>query len=176
MIRTNYRCVQSPNITLDIAKCVEMFHKFTQYTHFLSVTKKDLSWLNNLFMVLFQLMMMSSYAKNKLQLCSVTQHQCRHRQMWGNFSQIHPVHSLLSVTKNDRSWWNNLFMVMLQLMMMSSYAKNKLQMCSVTQHQCRHRQMWGKFSQIQKVRSLLVCYKKWLVMTELSIHGNVSTH
>ena len=72
MLRTNYRCVQSPNISVDVAKCVEKFHKFTQYTHSLSVTKNDLSWLNNLFMVMFQLMRMSSYAKNKLQMFSTS--------------------------------------------------------------------------------------------------------
>ena len=43
MLKTNYRCVQSLNISVDIAKCVENVHKFTQFTHFLSVTKKDLS-------------------------------------------------------------------------------------------------------------------------------------
>ena len=99
MVRTNYRCVLSPNFSLDVAKCGENFHKFTQYTHFLSVTKNDLSLMDNLFMVMFQLMMMSSYAKNKLQLCSVTQHQCRCCQMRGRFSLIHTVHSLLSVKK-----------------------------------------------------------------------------
>ena len=73
MLRTNYSCVQSLNISVDVAKWVENFRKFTQYTHFLSVTKNYLSWLNNLFMERFQLIC-SSYAKNKLQLCSVTQH------------------------------------------------------------------------------------------------------
>ena len=37
MLRTNYRCVQSLNISVDDAKCVENVHKFTKYTHFLSV-------------------------------------------------------------------------------------------------------------------------------------------
>ena len=54
------------NISVDVAKWGENFHKFTQYTHSLSVTKNDLSWLNNLVMVRFQLIRMSSYAKNKL--------------------------------------------------------------------------------------------------------------
>ena len=43
---------------------------------------------------------------------------------------------------------------------MSSYAKNKLQMCSVTQHQCRRRQMCGKCSHINSIHSLLDCHKK----------------
>ena len=64
MLRTNYRCVQSLNISVDDAKCVENIHKFTQFTHFLSVTKKDLSLMNNLVMARFQLNRMSSYANN----------------------------------------------------------------------------------------------------------------
>ena len=94
MLRTNYRCVQSLNISVDVAKCVENVHTLIHYTHFWTVTKKDLSSLNNLFMAKFQLISMSSYAKNKLQMCSVTQHQCRRRQMCGKCWQIHPVHSL----------------------------------------------------------------------------------
>ena len=180
-------------------------------------------------MVSFQLISMSSYAKNKQQMCWVTQHQCRSRQMWkiftnspstltfvcykkwlcldwtiyswqafnslvcplmlrtnnrcveslnisvevakcGKFSQIHPVHSLLSVTKNDLSWLNNLFMVMFQLIRMSSYAKNKQQMCWVTQHQCRSRQMWKIFTNspstltfclLQKMTSLAWTIYSW---------------
>ena len=63
MLRTNYRCVQSLNISVDVAKWVENVHKFTQFTHFLSVTKNDLSWLNNLFMARFQLITLSTYVK-----------------------------------------------------------------------------------------------------------------
>ena len=202
MLITNYRCVQSRNISVDVAKCVENVHKFTQFTHFLSVTKKGLSWLNNLFVSRFQLISMSTYANNKLQMCSVTQHQCRWRQMCGKCSQIHQVHSLFvrtcpdwtifswqtfnslgcplmlktnyrcmlktnyrcvqphnisvdiakcvenvhtfihythfwTTTKNDLSSLNNLFTERFQLTRMSFYAKNKLQMCSVTQNQCR---------------------------------------
>ena len=62
---------------------MENFHIFTQYTHYLSVIQNNLSWLNNLFMVSFQLISMSSYAKNKLQMCWVTQHQF---QMWKIFT------------------------------------------------------------------------------------------
>ena len=88
ILRTNYRCVQSLNVSVDVAKCVEMFHKFTQFTHFLSVTKKYLSWLNNLFMARFQLIRMSSDAKNKLQMCSVTKHQCRLAKWVENFHKF----------------------------------------------------------------------------------------
>ena len=94
MLRTNYRCVQSLNISVDVAKCMENIQTLIHYTHFWTVTKNDLSSLNNLFMANFHLNIMSSYAKNKPQMCSVTQHQCRRRQMCGKCSQIHPVHSL----------------------------------------------------------------------------------
>ena len=79
MLRTNYRCVQSLNISVDVAKCVVNVYTLIHYTHFWTVTKRDLSSLNNLFMAMFQLIRMSSCAKNKLQMCSVTQHQCRRR-------------------------------------------------------------------------------------------------
>ena len=161
MLKTNYRCVQLLNISVDVAKCVENVHKFTQFTHFLCVTKNDLSWLNNLFMERFLLNKMSTYVKNKLQMCSVTQHLCRCLQIFGKCSQIQRVHSLIPVTKNDLSWLNNLFMARFQLIRMSSYAKYKLQMCSVTQHQCRHRQMCGKCSHSNSLHSLCYdCYKK----------------
>ena len=97
--KTNYRSVQLFNISVDVAKCVENVHTLIHYTHFWIVTKKDLSSLNNLFMAKFQLIWMSSYAKNKLQKCSVNQHQCRRRQMCGKCSQIHPVHSLFVLSK-----------------------------------------------------------------------------
>ena len=60
MIGTNYRCVQSLNISVDVAKCVENFRQSPQYPRFLSVTKNDLSSMNNLFMAEFQLNSMSS--------------------------------------------------------------------------------------------------------------------
>ena len=50
MLKTNYRCVQSLNISVDVSKCVENVHKFTQFTHFCPLQKKDLSWFNHLFM------------------------------------------------------------------------------------------------------------------------------
>ena len=76
MLKTNYKCVQLFNISVDVAKCVENVHTLIHYIHFWTVTKKDLSSLNNLFMAKFELIRMSSYAKNKLQMCSVSQHQC----------------------------------------------------------------------------------------------------
>ena len=55
MLTTNYRCVQSPNISLDVAKCGENFHKFTLYTHFLSLLcyKKWLVLTEQSFQVMF---------------------------------------------------------------------------------------------------------------------------
>ena len=138
------------------------FPKFTQSTHFLSDTKNDLSWLNNLFTVRLQLIRMSSYAKNKLQMCSVSQHQCRRRQMCGNFHKF-TQYTHFFCYKNDLSWLNNLFTVRFQLIRMSSYAKNKLQMCSVTH--CR-RQM-SKFTQ-----SLFVTEK----VSVLGEFVKISTH
>ena len=85
MLRTNNTCVESLNISV-MSPNVENIHKFTQYTDYLSITKKRLSWLNNLFMVMFQLIGMSSYAKNKLQMYWVTLHLCRSRQMWKIFT------------------------------------------------------------------------------------------
>ena len=141
MLRTKYRCILSLNISVDVAKCVESFHKFIKYIHFLSATKNDLSPLNNLFMARIEHIIMSSYAKKKLQLCSVTQYQCRRRQMGEKFHKFTQYTHFLFVTKYFLSRMNNLFMVRFQLISMSSYAKNKLEMCSVTQHQCKRRQM-----------------------------------
>ena len=160
MLRTNYRCVQSPNISLDVAKWGQKFHKYTQYSHYLSVIKNDLSWLNNLFMVRFQLKRMPSYAKNKLLMCSVTLHHFRRRQMGEKFHKFTQYTHFLSVTKKDFSWVNNLFNIMFQDMRMSSYARKKQPMCSVTQHQYRRRQMWGNFHKFTKYTHFLSVIKK----------------
>ena len=68
MLRTNYRCVESLNINVEVAKCGKFSQIHLEHLH-LSVTKNDLSRLNNLFMVSFQLIRMSSYAKNKQLMC-----------------------------------------------------------------------------------------------------------
>ena len=77
MLRTNYRCVQSLNISVDVAKCLENVLKFTQFTHFLSVTKNDLSWLNNVVMARFQLNRMSSYANVTVLLSMLSCKPCK---------------------------------------------------------------------------------------------------
>ena len=135
--------------------------------------QNNLSWLNNLFMVSFQLISMLSYAKNKLQMFWVTQHQCRSRQMWKIFTNSPSTLTFIYYQKwpvlTEQSIHGKF-----QLISLSSYAKNKQQMCRVTQHQCNVA-ICGKYSQIHPVHWLFVCYKK-VVMTEQSIHGNVSTH
>ena len=160
MQRTNYRCVESLNISVEVAKCgkYSQIHPvqslFVCYKKWLVLPEQSIHGK-------FQLIRMSSYAKNKQQICWVTQHQCRSRLM-GKISQIHPKPSLLSVTKNDSSRLNNQFMVSFQHIMMSSNTKNKQQMCCVTQHQCRSRQIWKIFTNSPRALTF-VCYKKWLV-------------
>ena len=136
---------------------VENIHKLTQYTHFLfcSITKMtSLAW-NNLFMVrLVSTHKDVSYAKMKLQMCWVTQHQCRSRQMWKIFtispsrthlfeSALHekwPVLTQQSIHgKLSTHYWVNV-----------SFPKNKQLMCWVTQHQCIVAKC-GKYSQIHPV-------------------------
>ena len=148
MLRTNYRSIQSPNISVDVAKCWENVHKFTQYTHISLLQKNDLSWLNNLFMVRLELIRMSSYVKNKLQMISVAQHQCTRRQIWGIFTQIHPVHSLFVCYKKWLLFTEDSIhgIIIFYSLKCPLILKNKLQMCSVTQHQCRRRLMCGRFS------------------------------
>ena len=160
LCKNKLRCFQSLNISVDVAKCVENVHTLIHYTHFWTVTKNDLSSLNNLFMARFQLISMSTYVKNKLQMCSVTQNiSVDDAKSVENVHKFTQYTHFLSVTKNYLSWLNNLFMARFQLISMSSYAKNKLQMFSVTQHQCRRRQMCGKCSH-NSLHSLFVCYKK----------------
>ena len=88
--------IQSPKISVDVVKWAGNFHKFTLYIHYLSVTKNDLSSLNNQFMVRFQLISMSSHAKNKLQMCSVTVDVAN---CAGTFQKFTLYTHFLSVTK-----------------------------------------------------------------------------
>ena len=85
MLRTNNRCVESLNISVEVAKCGKFSQIHSEHS-LLSVTKNDLSRLNNLFMVSFQHIRMSFYTKNKQQMCWFTQHQCRSRQIWKIFT------------------------------------------------------------------------------------------
>ena len=64
MLRTDNRCVASLNISVEVAKCGIFSQIHTEHS-LLSFTKNDLSRLNNLVMVSFQHIRMSSYAKNK---------------------------------------------------------------------------------------------------------------
>ena len=102
-------------------------------------------------------------------MCWVTQHQLEVAKC-EKFSHIHLVHSLFGNTK-----WPVLTqqsMVSFQLISMLSYAKNKQQMCWVTQHQCRSRQMWKIFTNSPSTLTFCLLQKKWLFLHEQSIHGN----
>ena len=68
MLRTNNKCVASLNISVEVVKYGKFSQIHPEHSH-LSVTKNDLSRLNNVFMVSFQLIRMFSYAKNKQQMC-----------------------------------------------------------------------------------------------------------
>ena len=158
MLKTNYRCVQSLNISVDIAKCVENVHKFNQFTNFLSATKTTYpdwtiySW-KGFYLIGCPLLLRTNYRCVGSLNISVDVAKCLE-----NVHKFNKFSHFLSVTKNDFSWLNYLFMARFQLISMSSYAKNKLQMCSVTQHQCRRHQMCGKYSQMRPVHSLFVRY------------------
>ena len=161
MRRINYRCVESLNISVEVAKCgkysqIHPVHSLfvcykkwlvlpEQSTHGKLSTHKDAP-----------LMLRTNNRCVELLNISVEVAKC------GKLSQIHPEHWLLSITKNDSSRLNNLFMVSYQHIRMSSYAKNKQQMCCVNQHQCRSRQMWKIFTNSPRALTF-VCYKKWLV-------------
>ena len=141
---------------------MENVHKFTQYTHFLSVTKYYLCWLNNLFMARFQLIRMSSCAKNKQQMCSVNQHQCWWCQMCGKLHKFSKYTHFLSVAKYYLCWLNNLFMARFQLIRMSSYAKNKVQMCSVSVDVAKCVENVYKFTQFTHFLSVTKKDLSWL--------------
>ena len=75
MPRTNCRCLQSLNISVNVTKYVE--NRFTNSPSsltFCPLQKTTCPDWNNIFMARFQLIRMSTYAKNKLQMSSVTQH------------------------------------------------------------------------------------------------------
>ena len=68
MLRTNNRCVESLNISVEVAKCGKFSQIHPEHS-LLSITKNDSPRMNILFMVSFQHIRMSSYAKNKQQMC-----------------------------------------------------------------------------------------------------------
>ena len=173
MLRTNYRCVQSLNISVDVTKCVENIHTLIHYPHFWTVTKNDLSSLNNLLMARIQLIRMSSNAKNKLQMCSVTQHLCRGRQMCGKCSQIHPVHSLFVLLQKTiyPDWtiysWQGFNSLVCPLMLKTNYRCVQTLNISVDDAKCvENVQKFTKYTHFLSLLDLI----------EQSIHGNVSTH
>ena len=176
VLRTNNRCLQSLNISVDVAKCLEMFTNSPSSLTICPFQKmtcpnwKIYSW-QGFNSIGCPLMLRTNYRCVQSLNISVDVAKC-----------VENVHTLIhythfwTVTKKDLSSLNNLFMANFQLIRKSSYAKNELQMCSVTQHQCRHRQICGKCSKIHQIHSLFVRYKKRLVLIEQSIHGKISTH
>ena len=92
MLRWNYRCVELLNVSVEVAKCgkYSQFHPvdslFIYYKKWPVLTEQSIHGK-------FQLIIMSSYPKNKQLMCRVTQHQCIVAKC-GKYSQIHPVHWL----------------------------------------------------------------------------------
>ena len=169
MLRSNYRCVELLNVSVEVAKCgkYSQIHPvdslYIYYKKWPVLTEQSIHGK-------FQLIIMSSYANNKQQMCRVTQHQCIMSPNVENIHKFTQYTDYLSITKKKLSWLNNLFMVMFQLIRMSSYAKNKLQMCWVNEHQCRSRQMCKTFTNspstltfclLQKMTSLAWTIYSW---------------
>ena len=156
---------------------VENIHKFTRLTECTSITKKRLSWLNNLFMVIFQLIKMSSYAKKILQTCWVTQHQYRSlpKLIWKILANSPSTLTFWLLQKwlvlPEKSIHGNVSTHKdVSLMLRTNYRCVELLNVSVEVAKC------GKYSQIHPVHSLFIYYKRWPILTEQSIHGNLSTH
>ena len=88
MLIKNYTDVwQSLNIICRRCQiCGKLSHIRINYTYFMTVTKKTcLHWID-LFMAKFELIRIVLLCLKTVQKCSVTQHQCRRRQMCGTFS------------------------------------------------------------------------------------------
>ena len=70
MLRTNIRCVESLNISVEVAKCGKYSQIHPVHSHFIYYKKwpvlTEQSIRGN-----FQLISMSSYAKNKQEMCQV---------------------------------------------------------------------------------------------------------
>ena len=150
MLRTNYRCVLSLNISVDVAKCVENVQTLIHTLTFGLLQKKTCdhwtiySWQSFNSVVCPLTLRTNNRCVQSLNISVVA--KCVENVQ----KLIHYTH-FWTVTKNDLSSLNNLFMDRFLLNRMSTSVKNKLQMCSVTQHQCRWRQMCGKCSQIHQV-------------------------
>ena len=125
------------------------------YTHYLSVIQNDLSWLNNLFMVNFQLISMSTYAKNKLQMCCVTQHQSRSLQIWKILTNTPSTFTFCLLQKmTSLVWtihsWQGFNSFVCPLMQRTNNRSVESHNISVDVAKC------GKYSQIHPVHSLFV--------------------
>ena len=173
MRRINNRCVESLNISVEVAKCgkysqIHPVHSLLSNTKMTVVTKQSIH------------VKLSSYeSKNKLPWCVESLNisewvaKCENFHIWSIHLMLSTLHSL-SVNKNDLCWLNNPFNGF-QHIRMSSYAKYKQQICWVTQHQCRSRicENIHKFTQYTHFLSVT---QQWLVLPKQSIHGKLSTH
>ena len=123
-------------------------------------------------MVSFQFISMSSYAKNRQQMCCVTQHQCRSRQIWKIFTNSPRALTFVCYKKSDSSRLNNIFIVSFNtlgclLMLRTNNRCVESLNISVEVAKC------GKYSQIHPVHSLFVCYKELLDLLKQSIHDKL---
>ena len=121
-LRTNYRCFESLNINVEVAKCGK-YSQIHPVHSLLSITKNDLSWLNNPFMASFNSLVCPPMLRTNNR-CVESLNISVMSPYVENIHKFTQYTDYLSVTKK-LSWLNNLFMVMFQLIKMSSYAKNK---------------------------------------------------
>ena len=179
MLRKNYRCVQSRNISADFAKWVENVQKFTQ-VHSLFVRCKKwfvfiwttyswqgFNWWGCPRMLKTNYMNVFSNSTSVQNVVKCVK----------KFAQIHTVHSLFlllqNITSVDRTIysWQSLNSIRCPLMPRTNCRWVQSLNISV-----ERRQMCGKYSQIHPVHSLFVRYNKGLVLIEKYIHGKISTH
>ena len=173
ILKTNYRCVQSLNISVDDAKCVENVHKFTKYTHFLSVLVLIEQSIHGKLSTHLgcPLMLRTNYRCVKSLNISVDV-----PNVWKMFTNSPSSLTFCPLQKTTcPDWtiyvWQGLLIRMSTSMLRTNYRCVQSLNISVDVAKC-----------VEIVHTLihythfLDCYKKWLVFTEQSIHGKVSTH
>ena len=161
----NFQIATSTDV--DCRQMWKIYHKFTHQanSHFFDLcTKNYLFW--TLFMEYFQHIkdFWTTLLCNNL-MCWVTKHQHVASMSW-NTSMNRLFTQTCHFSKKDKKWLsclNNLFMVSFQLIRMSSYAKNKQQMCWVTQHQCRSRQIWKIFTNSPRALTFEMTRLDWTI-------------
>ena len=148
---------------------MENVHQFTQYTHFLSVTKYYLCCLNNLFKARFQLIRMSSYATNKLQMCQSMNISVDVAKCVKMFTNSPSSLNFQKTTCPD--WtihsWQGFNSLGCPLILRTNYRCVQSLNISVDDAKCVENVL--KFTKYTHFLSVLV-------LIEQSIHGKVSTH